>query len=156
MKHDAADLSTVSKGVCSHENRRVLLKSTRQNGTISRRYECKDCGHRWTEGNVGVNRLLSDEQVMEILASPLNVGNAELARRHGVSREAIRQVRCGITYSWLTNRKPHADGIRYCNSCDFYSRESGCRMQFPDFEELGPVFANECEAYVTSCDDPTA
>jgi len=80
----------------------------------------------------------------------------QLGRRYGVSREAIRQARCGITYSWLSHRKPHQDGTRYCSSCDFFSSESGCRMQFPDFEELGPVFASECEAYVTSCDKPAA
>jgi hypothetical protein len=85
--------------------------------------------------------------VLEILATPRTFTNVELGERYGVSRETIRQVRCGMIHKHVESVDARPDGSRYCTTCAHFNLGSGCRMQFPDFDELGPVFASECETY---------
>lgn len=98
---------------------------------------------------LGYKPKLSQGDVIEILATPRTVTNVELGRRYGVSREAIRKIRQGTLYARFNEHVPTTGEVRYCSGCKFFDAGTGCGMGFPDFEEIGPVFANECEAFMT-------
>lgn len=157
MDQREEDSSTVGSGVCDHQNNRIVSTGLNYDGTRYKVRKCKDCGHRWSENRViRPRRKLSDEDVLEILATPRTVSDRIMAERFGVSREAVRQVRAGMTHATVAAEIDRSEAGRLCSSCSFFDLESGCLMQFPDFEELGPAFARECNAYVTSCDKPAA
>lgn len=157
MEQQGTDLSTVDSDVCDHRNNRILSTGLNYDGTRYKVRLCKDCGHRWKEGRVyAQRRKLSDEDVLEILATPRTVSDRIMADRFGVSREAVRQVRAGLIHATVAAEIDRSEAGRLCSSCSFFDLEGGCLMQFPDFDELGPAFARECNAYVTSCDKPAA
>lgn len=146
MELNGNDQPTVSTSVCNHQNNRVVSVWKGSDGTRRRRRRCCDCGYKWTEGR-GAGNKLSEADVIEILGSPRSLSNTMLAQRYDVSRETIRQVRCGMSYKHVKCDAPRPDGSRYCTSCIHFKKDVGCRMQFPDYEELGAIFASECETY---------
>jgi hypothetical protein len=157
MDQQEDDSLTVDNGVCDHRNNRIVSTGLNYDGTKYKSRRCKDCGHYWKEGRVyAPRRKLSDEDVLEILATPRTVSDRVMAERFGVSREAVRQVRAGLIYATVAAEIDRSEAGRLCSSCSFFDLEGGCLMQFPDFDELGPAFARECNAYVTSCDKRAA
>lgn len=147
MELNGNDQPTVSTGVCNHPNNLIVSVWKGPDGKRRRRRKCRDCGHKWTDGLRGAGNKLSEADVIEILGSPRSMSNTVLAERFGVSRETVRQVRCGMSYKHVKSDMPRPDGSRYCTTCIHFKKDVGCRMQFPDYEELGAIFASECEAY---------
>lgn len=95
---------------------------------------------------------LNDQQIVEIMTAPAGVNMAELARRYGVHRDTIRQIRTGKLHQHL---RPDIDRLaagRTCASCRFHAGSSGCLFRFPEFTEIGPKFAGECVTYMKICD----
>jgi hypothetical protein len=102
---------------------------------------------------------LTIEAIEEILTSPLSA--AKLAKRFGVSRQSVTQVRNGVTYRHVLPDLPRHLDKRSCTRCQFgvlqhVSRKPGdrhyldawrCSLGFPDIIEHGPQFARECAVW---------
>jgi hypothetical protein len=145
MDSKESDQTTVGGDVCHHENRVIWNSYANKDGSRTLRYQCKDCGHKWT---VGPGRKgLKPEQVAQVLAASRTISNVELAKQFGVSRETIRQLRTGRTWKNVDPDQERLRAGRLCYDCTFYVNERGCGMGFPDFDVAGPRFANDCEAY---------
>lgn len=90
---------------------------------------------------------LTSEQVLAIYHADLSrVSMRELAERFGVSKEAVRNVRKGISHKEVIAQ---ADGCQLCTECVHW-KASYCTMGFPDPELEGPAFARDCSLYEPS------
>lgn len=135
----------------------------RSDNAVRRRRICASCGHRWStleriykklphpqKGQV-TPRLrphrgkLTTEQVLAIYhADTDKTPLLALAEKYGVSREAIRQLRAGLTYKSVL---AETGSMQLCSNCIHWARTGYCTMGFPDPEEDGPAFAADCNLY---------
>lgn len=142
----------------------MMETRVRSDNAVRRRRTCASCGHRWStleriyaklphpQKGKPVPRLdpyrkrkLTSEQVLAIYHADLaQTTLLELANRHGVTRETVRQIRAGETHRKLL---ANSDGLHLCSNCIHWARSSYCTMGFPDPEEEGPTFAAECSLY---------
>ena len=89
-------------------------------------------------------RRFNAEDVSRIVWSTETLG--DLAMRYGCSREAIRQIKAGITYQDLLPagyRPPPGPRDPSCLQCHHWQNDR-CGMGFPDPAEEGPGFARDC------------
>ena len=85
----------------------------------------------------------NDEQIAEILISPET--DAAIAKRMGVSRASIGQIRTGKSYKNVHPEIQRRLG-RSCLKCKNW-KNSACMFEFPDPVEDGPQAANYCSLY---------
>jgi hypothetical protein len=160
---------------CSSPNTATIESRPIRQSARRRRRACHACGYRWTDYTDAQGRLiaappqvkpkpprprqrrLDPDQVHLILTSP-GRPLVNLAAELGVSRETVRHVRHGISYSDVHPRLPRqpkrsrlaavmADGPS-CLLCSHWRGE--CRMGFPDPELEGPGFATDCSLYAAA------
>lgn len=102
---------------------------------------------------------VSIETIKVILTS--GEGHTALGKKLGVSRETVRQIRCGKLYPDVL---PHIERREYrlalCTSCNFYDQKIKiCDLGFPeaghdmnldgyDLRETGLNYAKRCSAYL--------
>ena len=135
---------------CGSENTDVIESRICKNGTRRRRYRCLSCSYRWTHwngprparGQVAGSRVtrsrlwIEKGQVKYILLAPLEVTNAQIARKIGFSPEWVRKIRTGLVHTnihpELERRKPSPSSAsgRSCYNCFHWS--PGCDFGFPD------------------------
>jgi hypothetical protein len=158
MDLDRIDLSTVGTTVCAHNNKRILESRPRLDGLVRRRYVCLDCGERWTtfgpdrkpprqrrERSKPAPRKLTEEQARRALTDRTTSAVA-LAAEMGVSRQAISQIRCGISWAKAFPELRRRKDWRDCTECRHWHNNE-CLMGFPDPAEEGTVFADDCDLY---------
>lgn len=157
MEFNSDDSSTLGIPVCEHNNRFIRETRTRTDGLIRRRWECSDCGERWTvlgpdrkkprrRGKPGkAHPKLSREHVRRALTDR-QASDVALAAELGVSRQAIQQVRAGKTWTKAFPNLPRRPKWRDCTGCQHWS-SSGCGMGFPDPLDEGTGFAADCNFY---------
>lgn len=150
---------------CDTPESRTLETRIRPDGTVRRRRECDGCGHRFSSlervyvkipsamkgqpldrfKDTQHKSRLTDEQVLAIYHSSKNVSTVELARRHGISKEAVRQIQRGITHKKVLAAH---QSVTLCSGCVNWSAAgSYCLMGFPDPELEGMAFAKDCSLY---------
>lgn len=142
--------TVVASRVCSNNSRR-------------RRYECQGCARRWThyegdppshgggvpKGAAGKRRI-PDDDLWHILTATGSVQS--IAAATGWSRPTVAAIRRGEIHADafpdLPRQHAPAAGVASlsCHSCDHWSRR--CGLGFPDPDEEGPSFANDCSAYL--------
>lgn len=90
---------------------------------------------------------LSDDQLRLILTR-LEISDEVMAQQMGRTREAIRQVRNGVTYvdrcPELPRRVPQAEPLT-CLTCKHW--RGCCGFDLPDPVEEGISFARDCSLY---------
>ena len=155
MDTDRDDSVTVGVSVCAHNNSYVLETKTRVDGSVRRRYKCRDCGDRWTVIREGEKpgraplksrrRKLTLEQVYRALTER-RTPNREMAVELGVSHQCIQQVRCGATWPDVFPELPRWISSQSCLRCQHW-RSDECAIGFPDPLEEGPRFAIDCDFY---------
>lgn len=90
--------------------------------------------------------MLSPEDVRLILTSPESGGS--LARRLGVTKQSISQIRAGRSHQGLFPDLPRRAPARDCHSCCYWrAAPDPCSQGFPDPINEGPGFARDCELY---------
>jgi len=98
--------------------------------------------------------MFSPDQVRQILTT-FDLDNTAMAKQlSGCSREAVRQVRQGISYRnvcpeiprWSRQRRAAPTAEHSCERCQHW-REAACDLEFPDPAEEGLGFAAECCCY---------
>lgn len=150
---------------CGEPEARTLEARVRPDNAVRRRRECTACTHRWTTleriyaklprprtgrpmpvPRGGRPRKLTDQQVLAIYHADLShVTMAQLAERHSVSRETVRQIRKGKVYKKLLASMAT---IRLCTDCIHWATVGHyCTMGFPDPEDEGLAFASDCSLY---------
>jgi len=85
----------------------------------------------------------TDDQIEEILASPDS--DNKIARRFGISRSSVGQIRTGKTYKNVRPEIQRRIG-RSCFKCQNW-KNNACLFEFPDPIEEGPQAANYCSMY---------
>lgn len=158
MELNSDDSSTLGTPVCKHNNRFVRETRTRADGLIRRRWECSDCGERWTVFGpdrkkrqrrrwsskpkpkkldlAHVRRALTDRQTSDVV----------LAAELGVSRQAIQQIRAGKTWTKAFPNLKRRPQWRDCTGCQHWGG-AGCELGFPDPLDEGTSFAADCSFY---------
>ena len=126
-----------------------------------RRYECRQCSGRWTVHgpkklpkdpdrpfkSVPSARRLTATAAAEIIMS--GKSTLALADEHGVSAQAIWQIRQGKSYADVYARLKEQGysisgfGEKLCRDCRYW-QEDGCDFRFPD---AGADFATDCYLY---------
>ena len=126
-----------------------------------RRYECRQCSDRWTvhgpkklpkdpdrpPKSVPSARRLTATAAAEIILS--DKSTLALADEHGVSAQAIWQIRHGKSYANVYTRLQEQGysisgfGEKLCRDCRYW-QEDGCDFRFPD---AGADFATDCYLY---------
>ncbi len=93
---------------------------------------------------------LNAEQVRTLLLTDKRV--SDLAREWNCNRNTLTKVRRGKSHADVCPEIPRwgADGRspRRCQTCSHH--DGACGFGFPEFEELGPAFASECDLYEES------
>ena len=98
--------------------------------------------------------MFSPDQVRQVLLS-FELSNTAMAKElGGCSREAVRQVRQGISHRNVCPEIPRWHRRRYikptvehnCEQCQHW-RDEACDLEFPDPIEEGLGFAAECCCY---------
>lgn len=95
--------------------------------------------------------MLTPDQVLRCLTDT-HCSNTELARLIGCSREAVRQVRYGLSHQSIHPELPRKQQRRRvndacnCQRCQHW-RNGCCDLGFPDPIEEGVAFAEECSVY---------
>lgn len=159
MDPNRADFITVVTPNCAHNNNYVIETRPRSDGAVRRRYECRDCGKRWTvirEGerpprqprkpvSRGVGRKLTLQQVHQVLTD-LKTPSVALAAELGVSRQLIQQIRSGAVWGQVFPELPRIGNLRSCLRCRHWSTGE-CAIGFPDPLEEGLGFAADCDFY---------
>ena len=157
MDLDRSDLSTVGTLVCAHNNKRILESRPRADGVIRRRHVCLDCGERWTtfgpdrkephpkRRSGKIRSKLTLEQVRRALTDQAT-SSVKMAAEMGVSRQAIDQIRNGISWSSTFPELPRRHLWRDCSQCCHWEGTE-CAMGFPDPLEEGTRFAADCDLY---------
>lgn len=151
------DSSTLGKPVCEHNDRFVRESRARVDGLIRRRWECCDCGERWTVLGPDCkkprqrrtpgkpNPRLSLEQVHRALTDR-STSDIKLAAELGVSRQAVQQIRSGKTWTTVFPELPRRSQWRNCAQCQHW-KGSECGFGFADPLEEGLSFAVDCDLY---------
>lgn len=153
------DHTTVGTADCSHNNRFVLETKTRVDGSVRRRYQCRDCGERWTVISVGerpgreplkpsarsYRRKLTLEQIRRVLTET-QTSQKKMAVELGVSHQCIQQIRAGAIWGSVFPELPRKVARRSCEKCCNWS-DGECRIGFPDPLEEGTSFAADCDFY---------
>jgi transposase-like protein len=152
------DHTTVGTPGCSHNNRFVLETKTRVDGSVRRRYQCRDCGERWTVINVGERpgrkplkpsvsgpRKLTPDQVRRVLTET-QTSQKRMAAELGVSRQCVQLIRAGVTWSDVFPEIPRKVARRSCEKCRNWAAGE-CAIGFPDPLEEGTGFAADCDFY---------
>lgn len=85
----------------------------------------------------------TDDQIEEILTSPDS--DNKIARRFGISRSSVGQIRTGKTYKNVRPEIQRRIG-RSCFKCQNW-KNNACLFEFPDPIEEGPQAANYCSMY---------
>jgi hypothetical protein len=157
MDSNSSDSSTVDTPVCEHNNRFVRESRPRLDGLVCRRWQCNDCGERWT--TIGPDRKpprkrrkpgkpapqkLTRAQVKRALTDR-QISDVKLSRELGVSRQAISQVRRGISWAKAFPRLKRRPWLN-CSTCRHWCG-GGCGLGFPDPLDEGTSFANDCDLY---------
>jgi hypothetical protein len=89
---------------------------------------------------------LTDDDVREILTASRS--GASLARRFGKSRQAISQIRLGITYAEVAPEIPRRSRSKSCRGCRFWrDGVDPCSQGVLDVIKEGPSFAADCEFF---------
>lgn len=159
MDTDRDDSITVEVPVCAHNNSYVLETKTRVDGSVRRRYECRDCGERWTVIREGekpgrarltpikrrLRRKLTIEQVYRVLTET-QTPNKAMATELGVSHQTVQQIRSGATWSDAFPELPRGVKRHSCLQCKHWDAGE-CAIGFPDPLEEGPGFAVDCDFY---------
>ena len=165
MEIDSVNSTTVGMPCCSHNNRFVLETKTRIDGTVRRRYQCRDCGERWSVLSAGEKpgreplkpiarengrRRLTLDQVYRVLTE-VRTPSKTIAAELGVVRQCVQQIRSGATWSHVFPEIPRrAAGPRRdrksCQKCRHWDHGE-CAMGFPDPLDEGPAFAVDCDLY---------
>lgn len=159
MDTNRRDFVTVVTPGCAHNNSYVIETRTRADGAVRRRYECRDCGERWTVIRKGekparvprkpsvrnVRRKLTLEQVHRVLADPEATAKA-LSAEFGVSRQLIQQIRRGTAWAHAFPELPRITSLRSCLRCKHWIA-GDCGLGFPDPLEEGLTFAMDCDFY---------
>ncbi len=98
--------------------------------------------------------MLTPDQVRQVLLT-FELSNTAMAKALGnCSREAVRQVRQGISFRdvhpeiprWSRQRRIAPTAEHSCERCRHW-RGDGCDLDFPDPREVGLGFAIECCCY---------
>jgi transcriptional regulator NrdR family protein len=153
------DHTTVSTPGCSHNNRFVLETKTRVDGSVRRRYQCRDCGERWTVISPGekpgreplkpiakrLPRKLTLEQVYRVLTET-QTSQKRMAVELGVVRQCIQQIRSGATWADVFPEIPRKVARKSCEKCRHWDAGE-CAIGFPDPLEEGTGFAADCDFY---------
>jgi len=146
---------------CQSDDVYVLESRLRSDGVRRRRYKCLTCRERWTAfeepsapgfeidstllPKQPSRRQLKINEVEEVLLSTESL--AALARRFGVSSEAIRNIKANNSYQDVYKRlvlegKLQAQtDVLLCVACAHWRSERGCDFGFPD---AGDDFATDC------------
>ncbi len=85
----------------------------------------------------------TDDQIEEILTSPDS--DNKIAKRFGISRSSVGQIRTGKTYKNVRPEIQRRIG-RSCLRCQNW-KNNACLFEFPDPIEEGPQAANYCSMY---------
>jgi len=85
----------------------------------------------------------TDDQIEEILTSPDS--DKKVAKRFGISRSSVGQIRTGKTYKNVRPEIQRRLG-RSCFKCKNW-KNNACMFEFPDPIEEGPQAANYCSVY---------
>lgn len=85
----------------------------------------------------------TDDQIEEILTSPDS--DNKIAKRFGISRSSVGQIRTGKTYKNVRPEIQRRIG-RSCFKCQNW-KNNACLFEFPDPIEEGPQAANYCSMY---------
>ncbi len=128
----------------------------RTDGLARRRWCCPDCGERWT--TLGPDRRkprpkrkggkahpkLDLDQVRRALTDRQS-SDVQLAAELGVSRQAINQIRRGVSWASAFPKLPRRPWLD-CQDCRHWSNGE-CAIGFPDPVEEGTSFACDCDLY---------
>jgi hypothetical protein len=128
-------------------------------GSVRRRYQCRDCGERWTVITPGerparepldparrsIPRKLTHEKIYRILTETQTSVRA-FAAELGVSCQTIQAIRSGATWKHAFPEILRNAKRRSCNRCRHWDRGE-CAIGFPDPMEEGLGFAEDCEFY---------
>lgn len=160
MSTGQTDSTKVDPSVCLHSDGYVLETKARIDGSVRRRYECRQCQQRWTTISHGERpgrarlpsvagrfapRKLTIEQVYRVLTETATTQRT-MAAELGVSRQCIQLIRCGATWSDAFPELPRNVKRRSCLKCKHWRSEE-CAIGFPDPMEEGPSFAADCDFY---------
>lgn len=159
MDTDRGDSVTVGTPVCAHNNSYVLETKARIDGSVRRRYRCRDCGKRFTVIREGERpgrpprkppiqskgRKLTLEQIYRALTER-QIPNKAMAVELGVSHQCIQQIRSGAIWPDAFPELPRFSSRRSCLKCKHWDAGE-CAIGFPDPLEEGPRFAIDCDFY---------
>jgi len=125
------------------------------------RISCQSCSHRWTNRIEGSEQPrpharreagdLTRDEIELILLSTRSIRT--VARELRVSPSAVHGVRIGQLRSDVLPDLPRqtARRRRSCTSCRFWNPDpevmQRCRQGWPDPDEEGPGYANDCDDY---------
>jgi len=71
-----------------------------------------------------------------------------MARRFGISKQAISQIRLGRTYRTVSPEVARRAPFRSCTSCRFWRNGMDpCSQGISDAISKGPTFAADCDHY---------
>lgn len=163
MEFNSDDSSTLGIPVCEHSNRFVRETRPCTDGLIRRRWECRDCGERWTvfgpdrkppreRQKPGKPHPRLDLEHVRRALTDMHISDVKLAAELGVSRQAIQQIRIGKTWTTafpeLKRRVPAQmmEPQRNCTRCRHWDGNE-CGIGFPDPLEEGVGFAVDCNLY---------
>ena len=89
---------------------------------------------------------LSSDDVHLILTS--SESGCSMARRFGISKQAISQIRLGRTYRTVSPEVARRAPAKSCTSCRFWrSGMDPCSQGIPDVISEGPAFAADCDFF---------
>lgn len=140
---------------CGGTNPELISSSLLSDGSRRRRYGCRRCKHRWTAwtGDRPNQASLTVDQVRLILTR-VDLSDSAMAKQMGRTRESVRQVRVGISFSDVCPELPRRNAVEAtlkisCLSCRNWRGERGCGFELPDPVEEGIGFAVDCVLYAT-------
>jgi transcriptional regulator NrdR family protein len=158
MEFNSDDSSTLGIPVCEHNNRFIRETRTRTDGLIRRRWECSDCGERWTvlgpdrkkrqrrrKRSKPMPKKLDLQHIRRALADR-QTSDVVLAAELGVSRQAIQQIRSGKTWTKVFPNLKRRPQWRDCRECRHWDGDDCC-LGFPDPLDEGTGFAADCDLY---------
>lgn len=162
---------------CQSTRKERLSARKLSDGSYRKRYECQMCKHRWSvwtgeqpvpgkrsppkqTSKSSLPAKLTSDQVRYILQC-LQTSDVAVSKQLGISREAVRQVRVGITYGNLHTDLPRrvtqavsatttqlTDIKLTCTYCSNWRDVTGCLFEVPDCISEGIEFASDCALYI--------
>ena len=89
---------------------------------------------------------LSEADIEVILTSPESGGS--MARRFGVTKQAISQIRLGQSHLKHAASTPRRGPAKFCTCCEYWRRgDEPCSLGLPDVITEGLGFAADCELF---------